>query len=78
MEFDQPILVYIKLNLFDEITDIGSSIFIDDPYNWIVIDSGFGDKYAHAQTQYFDKPLMNKKGKYNYKFINNVIKYIGD
>ena len=78
MDFEQPIFVYIKTNSFGEITQIGSSIFIDDPYNWLMIDSGFGDRYAHAQTQYLDMPLISAKGKYNYKFINNNIKYIGD
>ena len=65
---EQPIKVYVKVNSKNEIIDIGSSIFIQDTTNWIEIDSGFGDKYAHAQSQYFDKPLQNEDGSYNYKY----------
>ena len=70
---EQPIKVYIKVNDKNEITDVASSIFIKDLTGWIEIDSGFGDKYAHAQSQYFDKPLINENGVYNYKYINNKI-----
>ena len=70
---EQPIKVYIKVNDKNEITEVGSSIFIKDLTGWIEIDSGFGDKYAHAQSQYFEKPLINDNGVYNYKYINNKI-----
>ena len=64
---EQPIKVYVKINENKEITAIGSSIFITDLTNWIKIDEGYGDKYAHAQSQYFKKPLQNEDGTYNYK-----------
>ena len=70
---EQPINVYVKVNENKEIIDVGSSIFIKDLNGWIKIDEGFGDKYAHAQSQYFDKPLINENGVYNYKYINNKI-----
>ena len=70
---EQPIKVYVKVNDKNEITEVASSIFIKDLTGWIEIDSGFGDKYAHAQSQYFDKPLINENGVYNYKYINNKI-----
>lgn len=65
---EQPIKVYVKINANNEIIDVGSSIFIKDLTGWMEIDSGFGDKYAHAQSQYFDKTLMNEDGTYNYKY----------
>ena len=65
---EEPIQVYIKVSLNHEIIEVGSSIFIKDLTDWIEIDSGFGDRYAHAQSQYFDKPLMNENGTYNYKY----------
>lgn len=65
---EQPIKVYIKINENKEVIAVGSSIFITDLTGWIEIDSGFGDKYAHAQSQYFDRPLINKDGTYNYKY----------
>ena len=65
---EQPIKVYVKINTNNEIIAVGSSIFIKDLTGWIYIDSGYGDRYAHAQSQYFDKPLMNEDGTYNYKY----------
>ena len=73
-ELEQPIKVYIKVNSNNEIVDINSEIFIQDLTNWIEIDSGYGDKYAHAQSQYFDKPLMSEDGKFNYKYVDGTIK----
>ena len=70
---EQPIKVYVKVNDKNEVVEVGSSIFIEDTTGWIEIDEGFGDKYAHAQSQYFDKPLINENGVYNYKYINNKI-----
>ena len=69
----EPIKVYVKVNINNEIIEIGSSIFIQDTAGWIEIDKGYGDKFAHAQSQYFDKPLMNIDGTYNYK-INDIRK----
>ena len=73
---EQPIKVYIKINENNEIIEVGSSIFIEDLTGWIEIDSSNGDKYAHAQSQYFDKSLINEFGKYNYKYENGIVKEI--
>ena len=70
---EQPIKVYIKVNDKNEVVEVGSSIFIEDTTGWIEIDEGFGDKYAHAQSQYFEKPLINDNGMYSFKYINNKI-----
>lgn len=70
---EQPIKVYIRVNSNNEVIDINSEIFITDLTGWVEIDSGFGDKYAHAQSQYLDKPLVNEDGKFNYKFVNNKL-----
>ena len=72
-ELEQPIKVYIKINLNNEVIDINSEIFIKDLTGWVYIDSGFGDKYAHAQSQYLEKGLINEDGHYNYKYINGGI-----
>lgn len=71
---EQPIKVYVRVNENEEITEVASSIFIKDLTGWIEIDSGFGDKFAHAQTQYFEKPLINDYGSYNYRYINGEIR----
>ena len=65
---EQPIKVYVKINSNNEIIAVGSSIFISDLTGWIEIDFGFGDRFAHSQSQYFDKPLINEDGTYNYKY----------
>ena len=71
---DEKISVYIKTNSNGYITEVGSDIFIKDFTGWTKIDEGYGDKYAHAQSQYFDKPIVNENGKYNYKYENwNII-----
>lgn len=70
---EEPNIVYVKLNDKNEVIEIGSSIFIKDTTGWIKISEGYGDKYAHAQSQYFDKPLKNDEGNYNYKFIEGQV-----
>lgn len=67
-EIQKKISVYIKINEKKEIIDVNSDIFIKDFTDWIKIDEGFGDRYAHAQSQYFDKPLINANGNYNFKY----------
>lgn len=67
-EMEQPIKVYVKVNADGYITEINSEIFIKDFTGWIEIDKGYGDKFSHAQSQYFAKPLINDDGKYNYKY----------
>ena len=69
----EPTKVYVKVNTNNEIIDINSKYFIKDFTGWIKIDEGYGDKYAHAQGHYFDKPLMNEDGSYNYSFIDGQI-----
>ena len=69
-----PIGVYIKVDSDTYITTINSGIFItnlDD--GWIKIDEGSGDKYAHAQSLYLPKPLMDNRGRYNFKYIDSEI-----
>ena len=70
---EEPIKVYVKINDKNEIVEVNSEIFIKDFTDWIEIDKGFGGKFAHAQTQYFEKPLMNNDGCYNYKLENSKL-----
>lgn len=68
---EKKIEVYVKVNEDGFIGDVNSSIFIKDFNGWIKIDEGFGDKFAHAQTHYFEKPIIDEYGKFNIKFENN-------
>ena len=73
IEIDPPCVVMIKIDERNRIIAIDSDSFIQDKSEWIEIDSGYGDKYYHAQTQYLSTPLINLDGIYRYKFINNEI-----
>ncbi len=73
MEEESKIKVYIKIDSAGNITAVNSSIFLSDVMDWIEIDEGTGDKYAHAQGNYFKKPLINDNGIYRYKYSNGVI-----
>lgn len=61
--------VYVKTDEEKRIVEINSSVFLDDPAGWIEIDEGQGDRYAHAQGHYLDRPLMDD-GVYAYKLVN--------
>ena len=65
--------VYAKINENHEITEIGSSIFIEDTTGWVEIDEGRGDRYVHAQNNYFENPLKNENNEYNYLYINGKV-----
>lgn len=68
------IKVYIKVNSRNEIIDVNSEIFIKDFTNWVMIDKGYGDKYAHAQSQYFAKPLIKDNDTYQYRYVNGQVR----
>lgn len=66
----QPYIVYVRADDARRITAINSSAFLADVTGWTEIDSGYGDKYHHAQGNYFDKPLCDERGIYRYKLVN--------
>ena len=72
------IKVYVKTNENNEIIEIGSSIFLADTDGYILIDEGEGDKYAHAQGNYLEKPLTDEQGRYNYKLVEGKVVEITD
>lgn len=65
--------VYVKTNENNEITQIASSIFLEDTNNWTEIDKGNSDKYAHAQSQYLQKGITDNQGRYNYKLVDSEV-----
>lgn len=71
MEFENnPYIVYVRTNSNSYITEVNSSAFLTDTTVWVEIDSGYGDKYHHAQNNYFEKPIMTMGGAYQYKLVN--------
>ena len=43
---------------------------ITDPENWVLIDSGYGDKYNLCQGNYFPQPIRTMGGAYRYKLVD--------
>ena len=65
--------VFVKLDEAANIININSEIFIEDTSDWIEIDEGEGDKYAHARGNYLPKSLRTSEGYYRYKYYNGDV-----
>lgn len=65
-------IVYVKTNSIGYITAVNSSAFLTDTSDWTEIDSGYGDKYHHAQGNYFPHPIITDSGAYRYKLVDGV------
>ena len=66
-QIEDKINVYIKTNEAYEVVEIISQDFIMDVADYILIDSGYGDKFRHAQSQYLEYDIVGDNG-YNYTF----------
>lgn len=66
--------VYVSLQ-DGYITSINSEIFLsqEEIQTMKEIDKGQGDKYAHAQSQYLEKGLVDEQGRYNYKYVEGKV-----
>lgn len=74
MEFENPYIVYVKTDSSGYITAVNSSAFLTDTTEWVEIDSGYGDKYHHAQGNYFQNPIITDGGAYRYKLVKGKVK----
>lgn len=68
----QPYVVYVKVDESNRIMAINSSEFLTDVTGWTEIDSGYGDKYHHAQGNYFSQPLYDERGIFRYKLVDGA------
>ena len=68
----KPHIVYVKTDDANRITAVNSSAFLRDMTGWTEIDSGYGDKYHHAQGNYFEKPIRDMRGICRYKLVDGV------
>lgn len=64
--------VYVRLDDTGRIIAINSSAFLPDTEGWTLIDEGSGDKFHHAQGNYFEQPIMDDREIYRYKLVNGV------
>ena len=65
-------IVYIKTNTNGYITAVISSAFLPDTTGWTEIDRGYGDKYHHAQGNYFPESIYTDGGAYRYKLVDGA------
>lgn len=63
-------IVYVTPNDAGYIAAVNSSEFLPDTTGWVEIDQGAGDKYHHAQNNYFDQPIRTESGIYRYKLVD--------
>lgn len=63
----QPYIVYVLTDSEGRITAVNSSAFLSEPVGWTPIDSGYGDRYHHAQGNYFELPIYDNRGICRYK-----------
>lgn len=68
------IQVYAKADAAERVEELGSSAFLTDLTGWVQIDEGEGDRYAHAQGNYLEKPLMDADGTHNYMLGGSTIR----
>lgn len=66
-------IVYVKPNENSYITAVDSSAFLTDTTGWTEIDRGYGDKYHHAQGNYFPESIMTMGGAYRYKLVDGKV-----
>ena len=66
----EPYIVYVKTDSGGCITAVNSSAFLPDTTGWTEIDSGYGDKYHHAQGNYFPLPIITMGGAYRYRVVD--------
>lgn len=66
--------VYVSLQ-DGYITSINSEIFLseEEMSTMTEIDKGQDDRYAHAQSQYLEKGLVDEQGRYNYKYKDGKV-----
>ena len=69
---EEQYTVYIRTDEAGRVVEVNSSAFLGDTAGWTAIDEGYGDKYHHAQGNYFPQPLYDVRGCANYKLENNI------
>ena len=70
---EQPYKVLVRVDSAGRVAEINSSAFVTDTAGLVEIDSGWGDKYYHAQGNYLPGPLMDERGVYRYKLVDGKV-----
>lgn len=69
---DSTYKVYVLPDEDGRITAINSDEFLPDLTGWELIDAGEGDRYHHAQNNYFPMPIVDDRGVYRYKLLDGT------
>ena len=64
--------VYVLTDEQSRIIEVNSDRFLSNTINWIQIDEGAGNRYLHAQGNYFNLPLLDERFIYRYKLVDGV------
>lgn len=67
---EQPYKVLVRVDSAGRVVEINSSAFVQDATGLVEIDSGYGDRYHHAQGNYLPGPLMDERSIYRYKLVD--------
>lgn len=70
---DEKYIVYARADETGRIVKVNSSAFLADTAGWTAIDEGYGDRFHHAQGNYFTLPLYGTDGCANYKLVDGVL-----
>ena len=62
-------LVFALTDERDRILDVNSNAFLADTAGWVQIDEGAGDRYHHAQGNYFPAILYDDRGIPRYAYV---------
>ena len=68
MEMNSDYKVFVKTDEYGNIVAVNSSDFVSEDWG-IEIDCGIGDRYHHAQSNYFDHPIHTVDGLPRYKLV---------
>jgi len=66
----KPYIVYVRTDDAGRITSVNSSALLKNTDNWTEIDNGYTQRYRHAQSCYFDKPIIDMRGIHRYKLVD--------
>lgn len=61
--------VFVQIDERNRIMNIDSDSFIEVFDGWIQIDEGIGDRYHHAQGNYFPGPKFDERGIPRYAYV---------
>lgn len=69
----QPYKVLVRVDDAGRVVAINSSAFVTDTDGWVEIDSGWGDRYRHAQGNYLPLPLRDDRGVCRYRLADGAV-----